>query len=82
MSLKLKKYEIFDLLISYPKLVRDQDDQIELVLKANNINLWGENSLFEYAIKNKLLNLKEYLIEKIKKEDIKLCDHEDLFEAC
>lgn len=79
MALKLKKYNIFDLLISYPKLTRDQDDQIEIVLKENNVNLWGANSLYEYSIKNKLLNLKEFFIEKIKKEDLKLCEHEDLF---
>ena len=41
MALKLKKYSIFDLLISYPKLTRDQDDKIEIVLKENNVNLWG-----------------------------------------
>lgn len=43
------------------------------------MNYFGDNSLFELAIKNKFLSLKEFLIEKIKNEELKLCDHEDLF---
>lgn len=50
MALKLKKYQIFDYLISHPKLVRDQEDMIESVLKDNGVNIFGENSLYEYSI--------------------------------
>ena len=55
---------------------------IESVLKDNNINIFGENSLYEYSIKNKLKLVKEFLLQKIRTENIKLCDHEDLFKAC